>query len=75
MNRAELEALAYDEALCLLETSFSFDNPYTCVIDLPPEISFNDESAFYRQVEEELAAKGEKIAREGEFFKILRYQN
>lgn len=69
----DLHALAYEEAQRLLEKCFSFHNPYTCIIDAQG-ISFELREDFYRLVEEELLAKGEKIIREGEYFKIQRFQ-
>lgn len=74
MDRAELEARAYDEAQRLLERDFSFYNPYTCIIEAD-EIPFGDRDRFYGLVEIELAAKGEKISRDGQYFKISKYQN
>jgi len=72
MTNMELTAKAYDEAQRLLEKCFSYDNPYTCVIDAE-EIPFEQREKFYRMVEEELLEKGEHINRKGEFFKIVRY--
>lgn len=71
--RKNLEALAYEEAQRLLETCFTFHNPYTCIID-NEGIPFEKHEDFYRMVEEELLAKGEKIERRGAFFKILKFQ-
>ena len=72
MNKMEIEAKAYEEAQRLLETSFSFDNPYTCEID-DSEIPFSDRDFFYAEVEKVLSDKGEEIKREGRYFKICRY--
>lgn len=68
-----MEALAYDEAQRLLETSFNFYNPYTCIIETEG-IPFNEKELFCKMVEQELALRGEKINRRGEYFKITKYQ-
>ena len=70
----DMNALAYEEAQRLLEKCFSFFNPYTCIIDAEG-IPFEKREKFYSLVEEELLKKGEKIIREGELFKIKRYQS
>ncbi len=69
----ELEAMAAEEARRLYETEFSFNNPYTRTIETAgvPE---DQKEAFCKFVEEELAWRGEKINRKGEYFKIERYQ-
>jgi len=64
---------AYEEAQRLIETCFNYYNPYTCIIEAE-DIPFEEREGFYRQVEEELLAKGEEIRREGAYFKIKRYQ-
>lgn len=69
----DIIAKAYDEAQRLIEKCFSFHNPYSCVIE-DDGIPFNQKERFYRLVEEELLEKGEKITRNGQFFKIDRYQ-
>lgn len=74
MNRAELEALAYDEAVRLKEKWFNHYHPYTCWIEIPKDVSFVDEDYFCRLVESELEIMGEKITRDGKFFKINRFQ-
>lgn len=48
MNRAELEALAYDEAVRLKEEWFNHYHPYTCWIEIPKDVSFVDEDYFCR---------------------------
>ncbi len=75
MNRPELEALAYDEALRLMEVYFTHVHPYTCWIDIPADVSYNEVDFFCRLVEDELLLKGEKITRNGKFFKINRFQH
>lgn len=75
MNRNELEALAYDEAIRLKETYFDHHHPYTCWMEIPAEVSFVDEDEFYWLVQVELERQGEKITRNGKFFKIDRFQN
>lgn len=70
-----IKALAYEEAQRLLEKCFSFYNPYTCIIETDIyEIPFNKKEEFCTLVEEELLEKGKKISREGEYFKIDKYQ-
>lgn len=69
----DITALAYDEAQRLLETCFACYFPYTCVIE-DYGVAFEEQEKFYGQVEEELLLKGEKITRNGKYFKIDRYQ-
>lgn len=69
----DITSKAYEEAQRLIEKYFSYDNPYTCIIDAEA-IPFEMREKFYSQVEEELLLKGEKITRHGEFFKIDKYQ-
>ena len=69
----DITALAYEEAQRLLEACFSFDNPYTCMIE-SSGVPFEQQEDFYQMVEEELLERGEKIRREGSYFKILRFQ-
>ena len=69
----DIRALAYEEAQRLLETCFTFYNPYTCIIETAG-IPFEKQEEFYRMVEEELLERGENIRREGQYFKILRFQ-
>ena len=69
----DITALAYDEAQRLLETCFACYYPYTCIIE-DDGVPFEKRETFYRQVEEELLLKGEKITRNGKYFKIDRYQ-
>ena len=73
MDKMTMTAMAYEEAQRLLEKSFSFHNPYTCEIEAEG-IPFNQREEFYKLVEEELLERGEKISRQGEFFKIDKYQ-
>lgn len=68
-----LEALASEEARRLYEEEFSYYNPYTREI-FTDGVSFDEEEAFCRMVEQELANRGEKIERQGRYFKISRYQ-
>ena len=74
MHSSDIRALSYEETQRLLETCFTFYNPYTCIIEAEG-IPFENQEQFYRMVEEELLAKGEKIRREGPYFKILRFQS
>lgn len=69
----DIKALAYEEAQRLLETSFSFFNPYTCIIEADG-IPFGEQEEFFRLVEKELLEKGLKIKREGQYFKIVKFQ-
>ena len=70
-----IKALAYEEVQRLLEKCFSFHNPYTCIIETDIYgIPFNQKEEFCRLVEKELLEKGEKISREGEYFKIDKFQ-
>lgn len=73
MTKSELEALAYDEAQRLLEKEFTYHNPYTRIIECD-EIPYNQQSEFCQIVEKELELKGEKITRDGKFFKINKFQ-
>ena len=68
-----LTALASEEARRLLEEEFSYDNPYTVVIE-DEGVPYTQRDRFYGLVEEELLMKGEKITRNGQFFKIDKYQ-
>ena len=74
MNRNELEALAYDEAMRLKEEYFDHYHPYTCWMEIPAEVSYVDEDAFCVLVQEELERMGEKITRDGIYFKIDKFQ-
>ena len=69
----DIYAKAYDEAQRLMETCFSYCNPYTCIIE-DDGIPFDMQDKFYSLVEEELQLKGEKITREGKYFKINKHQ-
>lgn len=69
----DIRELAYEEAQRLLETCFSFYNPYTCIIEAEG-VEYDEREDFYRLVEEELLCKGERIRREGQYFKISKYQ-
>ena len=73
MTRAELEAMASEEARRLYEKEFSYCNPYTVTIE-DNEIPHNLRDSFYQLVEDELLEKGEKISRNGQYFKIDKYQ-
>ena len=70
----DLVALAAEEARRLYEANFHHHHPYTVEIETDgvPE---DRTEYFCRLVEEELLAKGEKIRREGQYFKIDRYQS
>lgn len=68
-----LEAEASEEARRLYEREFSFFNPYTREIETEG-ISHSKEEAFCQMVEDELRRRGEKILRNGRYFKISRYQ-
>lgn len=70
---AELEARASEEARRLYEQEFHYYNPYSREIDIKG-IPCALEDKFCRMVEEELELKGEKIHRNGKYFKIDRYQ-
>lgn len=74
MDRAELEALAYDEAVRLKEVYFDHHHPYTCWIEIPAGVSYRDEDLFCKLVETELENMGENITRDGKFFKIDKFQ-
>ena len=69
-----LTALASEEARRLIEKEFSYHNPYSVVIE-DEGIPYTQRERYYALVEEELLMKGEKITRNGQFFKIDRYQN
>lgn len=76
MKRSELEALAYEEAVRLLEKEFSFHNPYSRVIETEG-IPYGDIETFCRLVEDELELKKEKITRDNKYpnlFKIDKFQ-
>ena len=73
MDKATLTAMASEEARRLLEKEFSFHNPYTVVIE-DEDVPFTQRDDFYSLVEEELNMKGETITREGQYFKINKYQ-
>lgn len=68
-----IEAMAAEEARYLYETEFSHENPYTRFIN-DDSVPISQRELFCRLVEEELAMKGEKIHRDGNMFKICRYQ-
>ncbi|MCI9246254.1 MAG: hypothetical protein HFJ30_03905 [Clostridia bacterium] len=68
-----LEAEASEEARRLYEREFHYHNPYTRVIETGG-IPTSQVEEFCQMVEEELLRKGEKIHREGKYFKIERYQ-
>ena len=68
-----ISVLAYEEAQRLLEKCFSFYNPYTCIIEAEG-IPYESQEKFYQMVENELLEKGEKIKREGPYFKIVKFQ-
>lgn len=73
MNEEELYALADEEARRLIETVFSFSNPYTCIIE-SDNIPFNLRDVFYDCVEEILEEKGYHIInRLGPYFKVKMY--
>ena len=73
MENYELEALAYDEAIRILEKYFSYYNPYTNIIEVG-NVPYNYQERFCQMVEYELKLKGEDIKRDGRYFKILKYQ-
>lgn len=70
----ELEAMASEEARRIYEKEFSYHNPYTREIE-SDGVPVGLEEAYYRMVENELALRGEKIFRDGKYFKISRYQS
>ena len=70
----DLVALAAEEASRLYEVNFHHYHPYTVEIETDG-VSYDKVETFCRLVEEELLAKGEKIRREGRYFKIDRYQS
>ncbi len=72
MKKSELYARAYEEAQRLIEKSFSFYNPYTCIIE-SDGIPYEDKETFYNYVEQILKEKGEEIKRSERFFKIVKY--
>lgn len=69
----DLVALASEEANRLYETYFHHHHPYSVEIETYG-VPTGREDYFYRLVEEELLNKGEKIRRNGQYFKIDRYQ-
>ena len=69
-----LEAAAAEEARRLYEREFSHYNPYTIVIETEG-IQSSQVEAFCCLVEQELLEKGERIKRNGIYFKIGRYQS
>lgn len=73
MTDIDLEALAYEEAQRLMEKEFTFHNPYSRIIECD-DIPYDQEEKFCQMVEDELALRGETIARQGKYFKICRYQ-
>lgn len=73
LSTMELEAEASEEARRLYEEEFHYYNPYTREIDTSG-ISSQQEERFCQMVEDELRRKGEKIHRNGRYFKIARYQ-
>ena len=73
MEFALLEALSYEEAQRILEVYFSHFHPYTCTIETSG-ISSEYETAYFQLVEKELLLRGEKIYRDGAYFKILKDQ-
>ena len=73
MNRLDLYSLADEEARRLIEKDFSYDNPYTCVMD-DEEIPHLDRDLFYQLVEDALKERGYLIInRRGPYFKIAKY--
>ena len=69
----DLVAMAAEEASRLYEKFFHHYHPWSVDIDTAG-VPFEDEERFCRLVEEEIAAKGEKIRRNGRYFKIDKYQ-
>ena len=72
-EQLDLSALAYDEAGRLYENFFHHYYPFTVEIETTG-VPYDREEAFCRLVEYELALKGEKIRRNGRYFKIDKYQ-
>lgn len=72
-NAVDLVALAAEEASRLYEANFHHYHPYTVVIETDG-VPFDRVEYFCSLVEEELALKGEKIRRDGRYFKIEKYQ-
>lgn len=73
LDTIELEVLADEEARRLYEVEFSHHNPYTREIETSG-IPYPQEEEFCQLVEQELLRKGEKIHRNGRYFKIARDQ-
>lgn len=73
LSNMALEAEASEEARRLYEEEFHYYNPYTREIDTRG-IPYSQEEWFCQMVEDELHLKGEKIHRDGRYFKIDRYQ-
>ena len=69
----DIESLAYEEAQRIMEECFSFYNPYTCIIEVE-EIPFEQREHFCQLVEDELFERGERIKRDGPYFKIIKFQ-
>ena len=72
----EMTTLVCEEVQRLLETCFSYHNPYTCEISAEG-VPFEERDNFYRMVEEELLERGKKITRDrkyGQYFKINEFQ-
>ena len=73
MDKLELYAMADEEARRLIDKYFSFDNPYTCIIEAD-DIPYTLRDIFYNYVEDILKEKGYPIInRRGPYFKIARY--
>lgn len=70
----DLVALAAEEARRLYEANFHHYHPYTVEIETDG-VPYDKVEYFCRLVEEELLTKGEKIRRDGRYFKIDRYQS
>ncbi|MCI9087634.1 MAG: hypothetical protein HFJ32_03660 [Clostridia bacterium] len=73
LSTMELEVEASEEARRLYEREFHYNNPYSREIETNG-IPYSQEEQFCQMVEDELRLKGEKIHRNGRYFKIDRYQ-
>ena len=72
-HETDLVALAAEEAIRLYEVYFHHHHPYTVEIETDG-VPSDRIDYFCRLVEEELELKGEKIRRDGRYFKIAKYQ-
>ena len=73
VQTTDLVAMAAEEASRLYETCFHHYHPWSVDIDTTG-VPYDKVETFCRLVEEELALRGEKIRRDGRYFKIDKYQ-